>query len=86
MDENMMLSCRQVAQFLSSDALDRATWATRVRVRLHLWMCRHCSQFAVQLRLLGSSARAAFKDERPETGTGTEKLEDRILRKLSQSK
>ena len=72
----MMPSCKQVAQLLSSDGLDRASLSTRLTARFHLWMCKHCSRFRDQLRLLGSAARASAVRE------DTADLEERIIRNL----
>lgn len=78
-----MLSCRQVARLLSTEELHRASLPTRWGVRMHLWMCRNCSRFAAQIRLLGSTARAKYGPEAGKADTGAESLDDRITRKLS---
>ena len=75
----MMPSCKQVAQLLSSDGLDRASLSTRLTARFHLWMCKHCSRFRDQLRLLGSVARAS---QRPAVREEAADLEERIIRNL----
>jgi hypothetical protein len=86
MEEMTMLSCKQVARLLSTDELHRASFSTRWGVRMHLWMCRHCSRFAAQIRLLGSAARAKYGPESGKPDTEAESLEDRITRKLSGQK
>lgn len=77
-----MLSCKQVARLLSTEELHRASLSTRWGVRMHLWMCRHCSRFAAQIRLLGSAARASHRTESGKADAEAETLEDRIIRRL----
>jgi hypothetical protein len=58
-----MLSCRDVGQ-KASDYLDgRLSWWTRIKVRLHILMCRHCRRYLVQLRLVIRALRLAGKRE-----------------------
>jgi hypothetical protein len=78
-----MLSCKQVARLLSTEELHRADFSTRWGVRMHLWMCRHCSRLAAQIRMLGSTARAVYGVQPGRTDREGESLEDRITRKLS---
>lgn len=45
-----MLSCKEVTE-LATDYLEGdLAWRERVRVRLHLWMCRHCRRYLDQMR------------------------------------
>jgi hypothetical protein len=46
-------------------------------------MCRNCSRFAAQIRLLGSAARAKLGEDAGKADTEAENLEDRITRRLS---
>ena len=78
-----MTSCKQVARLLTSGELERQGSWTRLWVRVHLWMCRHCSRLAKQLeeiRSAGRRLRATFDGEKPPTGE--EGLEARLLKKL----
>ena len=52
-----MLSCKEVS-YLVSESLDRRLpfWQ-RVRVRLHLLMCRFCARFRRQTLFLRAAAR-----------------------------
>ncbi len=79
----MMTSCKQVARLLTSDELERSGSWTRLRVRLHLWMCRHCTRLERQLGEMHAAARrlrATFDDEQP--AAGEESLEAKLLKKL----
>lgn len=57
-----MLTCREVTTMIGSDSLVRSTWSTRIGVRLHLMMCRHCSRYAAQLRAIAAEARRAYSE------------------------
>ena len=76
-----MITCKGVAQLLASDQLDQLSFWKRLSVRFHLWMCRHCSEFASQVDGLTVGARkitASIDDEK----TGDQSLEERVLGKL----
>lgn len=52
-----MLRCREISK-LVSESMDRdLPLRTRIQVRMHLAMCRMCSGFARQVRLLRRAAR-----------------------------
>jgi hypothetical protein len=83
-----MIRCRNVAELLTSDRLrDAGAW-TRFQAALHLWMCRHCARLAAQLKHLRAAAgRLAATIDQEKTGTAAEdRLEARLLRKLSGSR
>lgn len=52
-----MLNCRQVTQKSGALLDGELPWRERMQMRLHLAMCRHCSRFVAQLRLLRSTLR-----------------------------
>ncbi len=53
----MMLRCREVTRLVSDSMDRRLPLSTRVRVGMHLTMCRFCSGFARQMRLLRQALR-----------------------------
>ena len=72
-----MLRCKQVTTIVAQDDLvDAGPWL-RLRVRLHLLMCRHCARYAAQIRDLGLKMRERFRHEDEEFDT--EELQRRIL-------
>jgi hypothetical protein len=73
-----MISCRSVAELLTSDRLAAEGWWKRAQVRLHLAMCDGCSLLARQLAQLRAAARRMGPQNEPAAG-----LEERIVRKLS---
>ncbi len=82
--EPVMIRCRNVAELLTSDRLRDAGFGTRLQVRMHLWMCRHCARLARQVRLMGAAAsKLAAAIGREKTGAEGDDLESRLLRKLS---
>lgn len=75
-----MIRCRQVARLVSAGELSDSPLRTRVAVRLHLMMCRHCRRFLGQLAWLGDAARELVRGfERDEE---VQNLEARLLRRL----
>jgi hypothetical protein len=75
-----MIRCRQVARLVSAGELSESALRTRVAVRLHLMMCRHCRRFVRQLSWLGDAARALVRGfERDEA---VHDLEARLLRRF----
>jgi hypothetical protein len=78
-----MLRCKQVAMMVARDELaDAGPWL-RLRIRLHLMMCRHCARYAAQIRAIGTKARERFHP--PEEPTDVEDLQKRILESASKS-
>ena len=52
-----MLNCREVTE-RASDFLDAALpWHARLRVRLHLMMCRFCREYVRQMALVARTLR-----------------------------
>lgn len=47
-----MFRCNEVSQKVSQGLDTPLPLGTRLLVRMHLWMCRHCSRVYKQLRLL----------------------------------
>jgi hypothetical protein len=52
-----MIRCKGVAQLLTSGEFDQVSFWKQLPVRFHLWMCRHCSRLASQVRCLRTGAR-----------------------------
>jgi len=79
-----MLRCKQVTTMVASDDLaDAGPWL-RLKIRLHLMMCRHCTRYAVQIRAIGIKTRERFhpSEERPDV----EDLQRRILESADKSR
>lgn len=62
-----MLECKDVVKYADALIADELTFRQKLAVRFHLFMCRHCSRYVAQLRLLVRSIPfmhgAASEDE-----------------------
>ena len=57
-----MLNCNEVT-FLMSAARERTlTFSERMKLRLHVGMCRSCARFEKQLPMLGAAAKKLAAD------------------------
>ena len=52
-----MLTCREVTQLLSEAQERKLTVAERLRLRVHLAMCRGCANFKKQMSFLHDACR-----------------------------
>ncbi|MBI1914090.1 MAG: zf-HC2 domain-containing protein [Planctomycetes bacterium] len=52
-----MLSCKDVTELISQSQDRKLPWYQRLRVRLHVLMCRSCSYFRRQMLLLRDALR-----------------------------
>ena len=74
-----MLTCRDVAKAVGKDELRTGAWPTRVGLRFHLLMCRHCRRYAAQLRAIATAARTAV-DGRADDPQVVERLRETVVR------
>jgi hypothetical protein len=51
------MTCKQASHLMATGAADVSPWTTRLVLRLHLLICRHCRAFARQLEALSAAAR-----------------------------
>ena len=58
----MVLNCKEVSRLVASDELRTSGVVTRLRVRMHLLICRHCRRYVEQLRIIGTAARANMRN------------------------
>ncbi|MBI4904028.1 MAG: zf-HC2 domain-containing protein [Acidobacteria bacterium] len=73
-----MISCKQVAELLTSDQLQSQSWWRRMEVRLHLAMCTLCARLARQLNQIRAGARGLREGNEADGG-----LEERLIRRLT---
>ncbi len=55
-----MLSCKETVQILSSN--QDLTFRQKLEIRAHLFMCKHCSAYAKQMRALTNQLKKTFKN------------------------
>jgi hypothetical protein len=73
-----MLRCNEVTKLCASEDIQGAPLRTRVAVRLHLMMCRHCRRYVRELARIGAAARAILRDD-PDEEDRTEDMIRRVL-------
>ncbi len=56
-----MLPCNEVVRLHASDDRWRASWKTRLAVRIHRMMCRSCSRYVRELTIIGQAVRNTMK-------------------------
>lgn len=79
-----MISCRRAADMVSQGLDRRLGLGERLRLRLHLAMCRSCARYQAQLRFLrramtGLTRRPAAREQGPRL---PEDARERIRRRL----
>ncbi len=78
-----MMSCKEVHEFVASDALAEAGFWQRLRLKLHLSMCRHCRNYVAQIRAIGAAAHELFREGLWDRDA-LDRLETDILRQASE--
>ncbi len=73
-----MRTCKEITRLVASGELQDANWWTRVTVRLHHFMCRHCRDYDAQLRSLGHETRRLVEETAVDRAT-LDGLQSRIL-------
>ena len=53
----ILTNCKDMADRGTRGEFDDASWFTRLLVRAHLLMCRHCRRFKAQMELISAEAR-----------------------------
>ncbi len=75
----MALNCKEVARSVSCDRLTGAGWVYRLRVELHLFLCRECRRYKKQMEAIGSAARELWNPEKEDAAT-LDRLQEQILK------
>ncbi len=75
-----MLTCKDATRMMASEEFAEAGWWERLRVRVHLAMCRHCRRYAAQMRAIGACAREHWGPQTEDSAT-LQRLEDSILKR-----
>lgn len=60
-----MITRKEVAGAAASGQLESMPWFRRLTVALHLSMCRHCSRFVRQLKLMRRASRQIHLETAP---------------------
>lgn len=75
-----MLSCKEISQILASD--EDLSIMRRTELRMHLLMCKHCSNYNKQLKFLKKGMQKLFQKRGSYDPEKVKKLENEILQKL----
>lgn len=75
------MTCREVARLLSMDAVAEGVLSDRLRVKLHLFFCKHCRRYARELQAIGAAGREIWGDCMGERDV-LDRLEDAILKDI----
>lgn len=73
------MTCKQVSTAISTGDFETASLWTRLNIRFHLAMCRHCSAFFRQIQAMTSAVRRSSAEQ---TGEAPADLERRVAEKL----
>ncbi len=77
-----MLRCREISRLVSESMDWDLSLRRRLEVRMHLMMCRLCSGFARQVRLLRRAARENPERLGPDENSPEAKLPDRARQRI----
>jgi hypothetical protein len=72
-------TCREVTNLVASGELESSSLRKRLKVRLHLFMCKHCSGYLRQIRASGERTRSVLGGGGEETSVA-DRLEETILK------
>lgn len=76
-------TCRRIVELASLDCERRLTPWTRLRMRVHLRICRGCERYLRQIDFLrGAAARSASRPPTPEQGELAPEAKQRIKHRL----
>lgn len=76
-----MPNCKEVARAISADQLSSADWRSRLSIRFHIFMCRHCRRYFRQMRAIGGAVRRDASATTAESDSH-DRLRDAIVRKI----
>lgn len=79
-----MLPCKDIVRILSSQdsSADELSWMKRAELRMHLLMCKHCSRYASQLKMMKHGFKKLFSRITQVDQGNIKRLEDDIIEKL----
>lgn len=78
-----MLSCKEVARILSSD--EELTFMVKSELKIHLLMCKHCSNYNKQMKHLVGGMKRLFSKRTDVDEGKIHELEKEIIEKYSKS-
>jgi hypothetical protein len=61
-----MLKCSDLTRMIASDETEDFGFMKRMEIRFHLFMCKHCRQYAGQIRSIGRGAKEMAAEAEPD--------------------
>lgn len=80
---NDMRSCKEIVRLVGSGAA--LTFGEQLEIRFHMMMCKHCSRYRKQLRIMRNSFKRLFKDLTSPALREQTELKEEIKRKIQAS-
>ena len=74
-----MLACSEVTRLYASDEIQRVSVTKRLKVRLHLLMCRFCRRYVRELAAIGNAARRLLGQDPRGTEAHDTAFEQRVV-------
>ena len=81
-----MLSCRKATELVEKRAVQGLTTTERIRLRVHLSMCRACSGFEHQSQVLDKALTRMMHQSEADNGSLDEEAKERIRQKIREMK
>ena len=82
----MMLSCRKATELVEKRAVQGLTTTERIRLRVHLSMCRACSGFEHQSRVIDKALTRLMHQSEADNGSLDEEAKERIRQRIREMK
>lgn len=78
-----MLPCKDIVKIISSH--EEISWMRRAELRVHLMMCKHCSNYASHLRMMKEGFKKLFSKITHVNKAQIIQLESEILDELEKN-
>ena len=78
-----MLTCKETVIILSSD--QELSFRQKLELRVHLLLCKHCSSYSKQLKVLVLQLKQNFKEITKTESKHIQELENKILNDIKKS-
>ena len=76
-----MLKCRDLTRLIASDETEDFGFMKRMEIKFHLFMCKHCRDYAGQIRSIGQGAKKMAAEAEPDQEQ-LRRLENEICGKI----
>ena len=82
----MMLSCRKATELVEKRAVQGLTTTERIRLRVHLSMCRACSGYEHQSQVIDKALTRLIHQSDANNGSLNEDTKEQIRQKIREMK